>query len=196
MEIQNEQKEKLEAYQKLLHKWQDKINLVSSKTLGESWKRHFEDSIQIQDYVPLNSKVGLDLGSGAGFPGMVLAILNPNIQMNLVESDHKKCVFIHSVSRETLTDVNVINERIEAVDVDIIPDFITARALAPLDKLFNYCEKWILANPKVRFIFPKGRNFESELEILQNDWTYDLSIHPSKIEDDSHILLFSHISRL
>ena len=138
---------KLKTYEALLHKWQDKINLVSSKTLNDSWKRHFEDSTQILEYLPAGTKTLFDLGTGAGFPGLVVAICRLDLDVHLVESDQKKCAFLKTVSRETGVSVSVHNERIESVSCETIPDIITARALASLPDLFDYCHGWIEANP-------------------------------------------------
>jgi len=188
--------QKLKRYDELLHQWQAKINLVSNNTLNQSQERHFADSLQVLDYIPENTQRGIDLGSGAGFPGLVIAIANPDIHMTLVESDQKKCAFLKTVSRETQTKADVLNQRIEDVELDNAPDFITARALASLDKLFAYCEKWITANPDITLIFPKGQNYQSELERIETSWRYDLDIHPSRTDNEAVILVFSAISPL
>ena len=186
--------EKLKRYDELLHQWQAKINLVGPKTLSDSQSRHFEDSLQILDYIPDNAKTGVDLGSGAGFPGLVIAMAKPDLRMTLVESDQKKCSFLKTVSRETQTPAAIQNERIEKTDLDSVPDFITARALASLDKLFAYCEKWITANPDLVLVFPKGQNYQSEIDAIEKDWRYDLETHPSRTDEEGVILVFRHVS--
>lgn len=188
--------DKLKIYENLLHKWQPKINLISSKTLINSAERHFEDSAQIEQLIPKEAKSLFDLGSGGGFPGMVLAIVRPDLKVHLVESDTKKCVFLKTVSRETQTPVEVHNERIENVSCETIPDVITARALASLVELFQYCEGWIRANPAAILIFPKGARSEEELEILKKSWNYKCCTHNSKTEESAKILVFSEITRL
>jgi len=112
-------KQNLQTYQELLHKWQKRINLVSNNTIKDSWERHFEDSLQIIDLIPEMTKNLVDLGSGAGFPGLVIAIEKPEISVTLVESDQKKCSFLKTVSRETNTDVNVINDRIQSWEEEL-----------------------------------------------------------------------------
>lgn len=188
--------EKLKSYLALLEKWQPKINLISNKTLDDAWDRHFLDSQQIAGYLPENTKNLFDLGSGAGFPGLVLAMMRPDINVSLVESDQKKCSFLKTVSRETETRVSIYNERIESVSHETKPDVITARALASLDKLFEYCAKWIEANPEITLIFPKGENSAEELAVLEQKWRYGLRTYPSKTDENAKILVFSDICRM
>ena len=187
---------KLKTYQELLNKWQPKINLISSNTLENAWERHFEDSIQIAEHLPDSAKILFDLGSGAGFPGLVLAIIKPDIQVHLIESDQKKCSFLKTVSRETAVPVTVQNSRIESVSCETIPDVITARALASLRGLFEYCQKWIEANPELTLIFPKGVRSEEELTELSKSWRYECCTYQSKTEAEAQILIFSKVCRL
>src|SRR3990167_3764897 len=140
--------DKLKIYQDLLETWQKKVNLISPASVPQMWVRHFEDSLQLLPH--LDEKVAnmsknvsretfslIDLGSGAGFPGLVLAIARPDtLQVTLIESDLKKCLFLENVSRETLSHVTVLCSRIESLK-NIKADFITARALAPLTELLD-----------------------------------------------------------
>ncbi len=188
-------KQNLKKYHDLLLKWQKQINLISNNTIENSWERHFKDSLQILDFIPEQTKNLLDLGSGAGFPGLVIAIERPEIKVTLIESDQKKCSFLKTVSRETNTHTEIMNERIEHSNIDFIPDVITARALASLDKLFNYCQKWIEQNPDLLLIFPKGQSFESELEECSVYWHFDKIVHQSKIDENSVILTFTNVRK-
>lgn len=185
--------EKLKIYQDLLLKWQPKINLVSSSTLDNAWERHFEDSAQIAGFIPKEAKKLVDLGSGAGFPGLVLAIMRPDIDVSLIESDQKKCSFLKTVSRETGICVTVHNDRIEDVSHETEPDVVTARALASLKGLFEYCKSWIITNPKITLIFMKGAKADIELEELAKSWTYDCRTFVSKTDENAKILVFSNI---
>lgn len=194
--IDNKAQESLKIYEELLHKWQAKINLISSNTLNDSWGRHFEDSAQISNYIPKTSKKLFDLGSGAGFPGLVLAIIRPELNVTLIESDQKKCSFLKTVSRETQTPVSVLTERIEDVSCETIPDVITARALISLEGLFNYCKKWAEANPDIIFIFPKGVKADEELAELDKNWRYQCCTHQSKTDSNAKILIFTNILAL
>lgn len=194
--MKQETLDKLKIYQGLLDKWQSKINLISSKTLDEAWDRHFEDSMQVIDYIPDSAKIIFDLGSGGGFPGLVVAISRPDITMHLVESDQKKCSFLKTVSRETDCSAHVHNERIESVSCETAPDVIMARALASLPDLFDYCHKWVEQNPDLVFIFPKGARAQEELLTLSKNWQYDYQSHASKTDEEASILVFSNIQRL
>lgn len=194
MEFQREIMEKLEAYQALLAKWQQKINLVSPTTIDNAWERHFLDSAQLQDILPEGRKTLFDLGCGAGFPGLVLAMLNPDLDIHLIESDQKKCSFMKAVSRETGTKVTVHNCRIEAFDEEIIPDIITARALADLPKLFEYCKGWIVQNPQICLIFLKGQRADEELVSIEKTWNFDVEAFQSQTEQGAKTLKFTNIS--
>ena len=192
----NRLKDRLNAYLLLLKKWQLKINLVSNNTLENAWQRHFEDSMQIVDLLPEGKKILFDLGSGAGFPGLVLAMMRSDLKVHLVESDQKKCSFLKTVLRETKTPAQIHNCRIEDVSRETIPDIITARALASLSELFDYCGEWITANPDLILIFPKGGRAETELADLSKNWKFDCCTCQSKTDQNGKILVFSSIYRM
>jgi 16S rRNA (guanine527-N7)-methyltransferase len=187
----------LRAYQALLTKWQEKINLVSPTTVKDSWVRHFEDSLQLLPLVPEGAKVLYDLGSGAGFPGMVLAISRPDIAVTLIESDAKKCAFLTTVSRETGVAVTVKNVRIEAATADLAPpDLITARALASLEALFSYVRPWAEANPDLSLLFPKGENWQAEVKAARAaGWSFAMCEATSQTEKSARILLFTNLRK-
>ena len=196
MNVSREIEEKLKIYEKLLHKWQPKINLISNNTLDNARIRHFEDSKQVEKLLPNDTKTVFDFGSGGGFPGMVLAIMRPDIDFSLVESDQKKCSFLKTVSRETQTKVSIVNERIENFDSqNVVPDVITARALASLPVLFDYADKWLKQNPALNLVFLKGEKADDELAALTPLWQYDLSQHVSDTQANAKILVFSNIMR-
>ena len=157
---------RLEIYSILLMKWQRAINLVSKGSLEDSWRRHFSDSAQLSRYFSSESSSMLDIGSGAGFPGLVLAIMGAR-NVHLVESDQRKCQFLREVSRETSTNVTVINDRIENVEPRIF-DVVTSRACAPLDVLLGYAKPYLGLNTVC--LFPKGRSIEDELTTAQKRW--------------------------
>lgn len=195
MNIPEDTKSRLEQYHALLQKWQPKINLISNNTLDNSWERHFEDSLQLINHIDFDNKVIFDIGTGAGFPGLVLAIANSSCDVHLIESDQKKCSFLKTVSRETNTNVQVINERIEAAIIEKTPDIITARALASLLDLFDYCEKWIEQNSNLQLVFMKGERADEELAALSQNWAYDCCTFPSITNENAKILAFTNIYR-
>jgi 16S rRNA (guanine527-N7)-methyltransferase len=195
MEFSQDVLGKLKIYQNLLIKWQEKINLVSPNTIENAWERHFLDSAQIEKLLPREAKTLFDLGCGAGFPGLVLAIMNPELDVYLIESDQKKCSFMKAVSRETSIKVHIENTRIENFDTDIVPGIITARALADLPKLFDYCERWIVLNPALTLIFPKGQAADHERNNLQNLWDFECEEAQSVTEPQAKILKFTNVKK-
>lgn len=195
--VSRETEERLRAHQNLLHKWQEKINLISPSTLPQSWCRHFEDSLQIATIIPNTAKTLYDLGCGAGFPGLVLAMRNPQLAVTLVESDAKKCAFLQTVSRETATKVTVLNKRIEAATQALpAPDIITARALASLSELFKYVWPWAEVSPALTLIFPKGENWAEEIEEAKRaGWTFSVADYASRTQKSARILVFTNLRK-
>lgn len=186
---------KLKAYQALLLKWQKAVNLVSPGTLEAAWERHFLDSAQVADYLPDGAFTLADLGSGAGFPGLVLAILRPDVDVHLIESDDKKGQFLKNVSRETLSPVTVHTARIEdAYDV-VTPDIITARALASLDKLLTLCWPWAEENPALQMVFMKGEKAEEEIAAARTAFDFDCETFPSVTDGKARILRISSLKK-
>lgn len=186
--VSHETMERLEAYHTLLLKWQKSINLVSPNTINQAWERHFLDSLQILDLMPAGHKTLFDLGSGAGFPGLVLACADENIDAHMVESDQRKCSFMRAVSRETKTPATIHNVRIESFETDIVPDVITARALASLKELCAYILPWANKNKELLLLLSKGRNHEAEIAEALESYSFECAEHASKIDPESVIL--------
>lgn len=192
-DVSRESFEKLQAYHHLLLKWQAAINLVSPKTIQESWERHFADSAQLVAHIPDHVKTIVDLGSGAGFPGLVLAIMRPDIQVHMVESDERKAQFLRTVSRETNVDAIVHNARIESVKLDFAPDLITARALSETLNLLDFCADWAADNPALQMLFLKGRSYEEEVAAARERYEFSCKAIPSQTADESRILFISDL---
>jgi 16S rRNA (guanine527-N7)-methyltransferase len=187
-------KDKLEHYLDLLLQWQKTINLVSPSTLADAWDRHFEDSLQLLKYIPNNVKTICDIGSGAGFPGLVLAIERPDIAFHIVESDTRKCAFLRTVSRETsCQNVAIHNGRIENTIDDIHADMVTCRALASLKKLIIYTKSQWDNNIDFTLLSPKGANFNDEIIDAEKLFSFDLSDYPSVTNDQARILIVGNI---
>lgn len=193
LNVSRETLEKLEIYLKLLMKWQRAINLVGSKTLQNAWERHFVDSAQLLPLIPEDAKTIVDIGSGAGFPGLVLAILNPSLNVHLIESDAKKCQFIKTVSRETNTRVIVHNCRIESCPQDIKPDLVSARALASLENLLDYTILWAGENENLKMLFLKGESVGQEIEDAQKKYQFTHEAFPSDTDDRATILRIANL---
>ena len=175
LNVSRETIEKFQLYLTLLEKWQRRINLVSNSTLADAWQRHILDSGQLAAYYPPQTRQILDVGSGAGFPGLVLAIMG-GVTVDLVESDQRKAVFLSTVIRKLGLPAKVHNQRIETMP-NLRPDVITARAVAPVPKLLNLVETQMSAECVCLFL--KGASVEDELTNLQSYSTMVATTYPS-----------------
>ncbi len=189
-----EQTEKLQHYLTILTKWQNTINLIGKSTIDEAWERHFLDSAQLEPLIPQNAKI-MDIGSGAGFPGLVLAAMRPDISVTLVESDGRKCAFLSSVSRETSTKVKIMPKRIEDVSRETSIDIITARALASVVKLLDYCWDFTQNNPDITLLLMKGEKYEEEIIEAQKHYRFSIETIQSATHPDAKILKIKNVSR-
>lgn len=189
--VSRETLDRLSAYAELLTKWQARINLVGPDTLPEMWSRHFFDSAQVFPVLPQSIHRLVDMGCGAGFPGLVLAIMGaPDV--HLIESDARKCAFLREVARVTATAVTIHNKRIEAVE-PLGADVVTARALAPLDKLLGWAERHLL--PGGHALFLKGRGVEDELTLACKEWNISLERIPSQSDPSGMLLHLREVCR-
>lgn len=194
LDVSRETREKFNQYAELLLKWQKVINLVSGGTLEDMASRHFLDSAQLIKYIP-NKQVRLvDMGSGAGFPGLVLAMMGVK-EVHLIESDVRKATFLREVSRKTQTKVFVYDDRIEDT---VIPDldFVTARALAPLRDLLTLAEKLSTTKRGYTCLFMKGEKTDEELVRAKKRWNFMLETFSSVTSLEGKILKISNIKRL
>ncbi|MFZ9134429.1 MAG: 16S rRNA (guanine(527)-N(7))-methyltransferase RsmG [Candidatus Puniceispirillaceae bacterium] len=175
LNVSRETIDKFRAYLTLLEKWQARINLVANSTLAEAWQRHILDSGQLAAFYPPQTKNIMDVGSGAGFPGLVLAIMG-GVTVDLVESDQRKAVFLSTVIGKLDLPAKVHNQRIETLP-QLFPDVITARALAPVPKLLKLIENQLSLESVCLFL--KGAAVQDELTNLQTYSTMDATTHPS-----------------
>ncbi|HWD26698.1 MAG TPA: 16S rRNA (guanine(527)-N(7))-methyltransferase RsmG [Rhizomicrobium sp.] len=177
---------RLEVYVALLRDWNTRHNLVSDTSLEDVWRRHVLDSAQLAPLVPQNTKTMADLGSGAGFPGLVLAeLLRGRVAVALVESTRKKCDFLMAAAAAMALPVTVVNARIEAGGQGRF-DVVTARALAPLDKLLGYAQQ--ISDKRSVCLFLKGQSLASELTEARKSWRMKTLQHPSATDPSGVIL--------
>ncbi|MDH3703055.1 MAG: 16S rRNA (guanine(527)-N(7))-methyltransferase RsmG [Alphaproteobacteria bacterium] len=168
---------RLQLYADLLCKWQKAINLVSNASLGDLWRRHIWDSAQLLPHIPAGTRSLLDLGSGAGFPGLVLAIMGVE-GVVLVESDKRKCAFLREAARVAGAAVVIHDRRIEDLGDEIPPaDVITARAVASLPLLLERIKLYMV--PNTVCLFHKGKNVDAELAEIRQSWAGDIEKIPS-----------------
>ncbi len=189
--VSRETLDRLIGFVGLLKKWQDSVNLVGVRTLDEVWRRHIFDSAQLYRWLPSSSCRLIDLGSGAGFPGLVLAIMGMS-GVELIEANSRKCAFLEEAARVTQTSVVIHNKRIEATTIGIA-DVITARALAPLPRLLEYAEPFIGHNTTCLFL--KGRKYFGELTAVQKTWKMGVTTIPSLSGPDGKILCLRTLTR-
>lgn len=183
--VSRETLDRLRAYEALVAKWTPVINLVSKNTVGDIWQRHIMDSLQLSGLVQHDAQKIADFGSGAGFPGAILAIALPDRNITLVESDKRKATFLRTAMRELDLKANVLDERVEAID-PLGADLITARALAPLSDLLNMSS--IHSATGTKCLFLKGRTFAAEISEAKTKWKFDVVAHPSLTDNESRIL--------
>ena len=198
---------RLLSYQALLGKWQQKINLVGPATLAQFWERHVLDSAQLLTLAGAQRRVWLDLGSGGGFPGLVLAIMladntenaSPDTShVHLVESDRRKSAFLQAVIRETGVPASVHNCRIEALATDTPPfladiQAISARALADLSHLLDLLAPFF--NSSTIALLHKGRDWQDELTRAEKIWDIEVSTYVSETDETARIVQIDRLAK-
>lgn len=185
---------RLKEYEKLLFKWNAKINLVSRSTLDNFWNRHVLDSAQFLSSVSEKAGKWVDLGSGGGLPGLVVAILSDEIEpvnkLFLVEADVRKAVFLKTVCRELGLKVEVYNNRIEELP-PMSANIVSARALAPLKTLCLYAKNHLEKDGVA--VFAKGENWKAELVEAQKKWIFNYEAVKSTLHEGSVVLVLRGI---
>jgi 16S rRNA (guanine527-N7)-methyltransferase len=192
---------RLTVYADLLIHWSKTHDLVAPSTLPDLWHRHIADSAQLLAHAPPDAKTWVDLGSGAGFPGLVIAILLGGQQpgetrTTLIESNLKKVSFLAEVARRCGVKVEIIAERIEIAATRSTvanSDVITARALAPLGKLLGLSKP--LFAPSTVGLFLKGRDAEAEVQQALGEWQFAYRLIPSITDADARIVEIRQLAK-
>ncbi len=187
-------KKLLESYMLLIKKWQKAVNLVSNTEINSLWERHILDSAQVFFEIPKEARILIDMGSGGGFPAVVVAILNKVLnghltKIVLIESDNKKSIFLKEVSRILDLNLIVLNERIERIK-GISADVITARALASTDMLLEWGREFY-KNDTI-FLFLKGKLVDDEISLIP--YSCNISKLNSKIDKDGCVLKITEVA--
>ena len=190
-DVSRETLDRLEDYADLVRKWSPKINLISRADLPHLWGRHIQDSLQLLRFSGSGGR-WVDLGSGGGFPGIVIAIARPDLDMHLIESDTRKATFLRTCVRELGLKAQIHANRIEDV-ASLGADIISARALAPLDRLLNMVSHHLAHNGFA--LLPKGEKATEELAIARETWSFSATMHPSETRQGATILQIEAISR-
>ncbi len=175
----------LMAYADLLTEWNAHHNLVSRNSLPELWERHMWDSAQLAPLVPPDARTLADLGSGAGFPGLVLAAMLPGLAVTLHEATAKKCAFLQAAADQMNLHVTLENARMEELP-PLAFDVVTARACAPLPQLLEYAHSFV--GPNSVCLFLKGQNVGSELTEAAKCWNMKVSQVASQTDPSGAIV--------
>lgn len=194
LDVSRETELRLRMLCEIVKKWTPAVNLIAKSTVNDIWDRHVLDSAQLFLYAPQDARRWLDLGSGAGFPGLVIAALSkqlrPDLTITLVESDKRKSVFLAEAARTIDVSVTIVCARAETVS-PVAADVVSARALTSLDGLCQLAAAHL--KPAGLAIFPKGANSAAEIEAARKNWTFSLTSHPSKTDPAASILLLTNI---
>lgn len=185
---------RLETLIALLGKWTRRINLVARDSLADPWTRHVADSAQLLPLAPATARTWIDLGSGAGFPGLVIAAIaaerRPGLSVTLVESDQRKSAFLATAAREMGLAPRILSSRAEALPAEP-HDVVSARALAPLPRLLALARPF--TGPGTVLLLPKGTRADEELTAAAADWHIDHDWVPSVTHPDARILRISEV---
>lgn len=197
LDVSRETYDKLQAFQALVEKWNPTINLISKSQIADLWQRHILDSAQLMEFCPITALSWCDLGSGGGFPGLVVAVIAaermPHLKITLVESDRRKAVFLGQAARELGLTVSVETQRIEALAPQNA-SVVSARALAPLSDLLPHTLRHMCSAGVA--IFPKGSTSEQELDTARRDWNFEVTEIQSRLATDAKILILREISHV
>lgn len=191
LDVSRETLARLRLYAELLVKWQKAINLVSPSTVPDLWARHIFDCGQLARLAPLDA-LWLDLGAGAGLPGLVIAIMGAR-EVRLVESDARKCAFLREAARITGAPVQIVNSRLERVE-PFHADVVTSRALAPLSKLLGFAAPFLSASSVA--LFPKGQDVDAELTEAHRAWKMKVDRLPSRTDPRATILRLTEVEHV
>jgi 16S rRNA (guanine527-N7)-methyltransferase len=186
-DVSRETHRRLEIFVETLERWQKAINLVSRNTMDGVWKRHILDSAQVVPLIPSTAETLADLGSGGGFPGLVIAAMRPDLRVTLVESDARKAAFLGEVGRRMGLEnqPKIAISRIEAAP-PAVADIVTARALAPMKQLLHWAQRH-RKNTAI-CLFHKGKGWQAEVEEAKKEWDFSPEPIASVTDRDAVIL--------
>ena len=194
--VSRESRQKIQAYVKLLLSWQERINLIGPTTVGAVWDRHVSDALQLIPLLPPNTRSLAELGSGAGIPGLIVAMA-ADLEVHLYESNGKKAAFLREAARQTGTRAVVHNVRLETLrDRTGLPKVqcVVARALAPLPLLLEYAEPFLKKGAVG--LFHKGQDVDAELTEATKYWRMNVSKHASQCDSRGVVLEIREASRV
>lgn len=194
--VSRETAERLEAFVRTFEAWNASINLVSRRDAAHIWTRHIRDSAQLFDLRGQGDRHWVDIGTGGGFPGLIIAILSadmaPNLKVTLVESDHRKAAFLRAAALACNVYPKILAQRAEAIE-PLNADILSARALAPLSRLLNHADRHLA--PHGRALFPKGARSDAELASALATWQFTVQKILSQTDPDGVVLAIEGVRR-
>jgi 16S rRNA (guanine527-N7)-methyltransferase len=194
LNVSRETHDRLRGHLELVARWNPAINLVARGSLAGGWERHVLDSAQIFDLVEVKSGIWADLGSGAGFPGLVVAILAaeraPDVRFVLIEADRRKATFLAQAARLAGVDVEILCARAENL-APIGADVLTARAFAPLDQLCGHVARHLSSEGVA--VLHKGSGHDAEIAIAARTWSFDRQLIASRTDPAAGVLMMRNI---
>ena len=197
LNVSRETHSKLQTFLALVVKWNRTINLVSNNSLLDGWTRHILDSAQLWGAAHIQVGLWLDMGSGGGFPGLVMAIIAdeqaPDMRIALIEADRRKSVFLSEAARQLSLTVTVHPDRVERIS-GLAASVVSARALAPLDELLGRAKRHLATGGVA--VFPKGQNFEAELSEARKRWRFDCDCLQSRTDPKAVMLRIENIQNV
>ncbi|MDP3261647.1 MAG: 16S rRNA (guanine(527)-N(7))-methyltransferase RsmG [Tabrizicola sp.] len=197
VDVSRETAATLRSFEAIVRRWSPAINLVSHSSLPDLWDRHIVDSAQLLHFYQSGSRSWVDIGSGAGFPGLVIAILarekHASLKVTLIESDQRKATFLREAARQLSLQCDVIAQRAEAVP-SLGADILSARAFSTLTSLLPVAERHLM--PKGVAIFPKGKSWRDEVEDARKGWSFALDAVKSVSNNEAAVLVLKEISRV
>ncbi len=196
-DVSRETMERLDLYAALLQKWSRAINLMGPTETDSLWERHIADSGQLVNHAPVSAASWLDLGTGAGLPGLVVATMLQQSERNtrfvLLDADKRKAAFLREASRQMSVPVEVVAERAEDVKVQAF-DVVSSRAYAPLPRLMRDAVPFV--GETTTLLLHKGRSATTEIEAAKQQWSFDVNSHPSITDPEGAILQINNLSAL
>lgn len=195
--VSRETLDRLAQLEMLLAKWNPAINLVAKSTVEKTWDRHILDSAQLFNLAPATSRNWVDMGSGGGFPGLVIAALaadlRPDLSITMIEADQRKATFLRQASRDLGLNPTILASRIEIAPPQNA-DVLSARALAAFPALLGFAQKHLGAGGIA--LFPKGASWRDEVAAARKDWHFDITPHPSATDPHGAILAVREITHV
>jgi 16S rRNA (guanine527-N7)-methyltransferase len=190
--VSRETADRIDGYVALLEKWTRRINLIASGDLANIRERHIRDGLQVAAALCPSDRALTDLGTGAGLPGIVVAIARPDLHVTLIEADARKASFLRAARRELGLEVNIIGQRIETAS-PVGSDVVTARALAPLPKLLGLVARHV--SPTGRAVLLKGGAWKREVASARNEWDFEHVASASATDPDGVVLTIRNIGK-